>query len=599
MAVMVVAHPIPGFSGRVAVEEFGLTFVGGFTGPLDVPAHIQTRLSGAGFTLNATPGMNYGGAYVLDADLSNRNSAIRQTLSEELGEDIADSGTPLGAAARGASVAAVQGAIEGGDLVVGLTAAEIAADPTVAAAFGSTQADYVSLLLGLSNYTTMSVKKISASRLQVVCATPQNAKLTYEITDNTRYQYVGQVTASGPVDPGYQVATTRAYPANITLTGTYLGTGSTSTAHYTTTVGNTWTTTITTTAPNAKVSVTTFADTRGGRWNLDLVEAPAVTGTFTTWNAAGANVVRADVMTIPTPGTYTLRATFAGNDGVNTPTSTARGWLIAPDNNSAATFVSVSETGLASTVVLSPESNKDFAFSIRPASGGTYQFVPYHGVDTEDFATATVYLADGKPIDIAAMAIGASVSCKSFEIVQHIYGLNDASGATNLIEVRTKQRFTPDGRYSVTGRWKTLVNIVASSSTYPLMLPVRLPLFDEIVSSIDKSHGLNPGAAPANLWLVDEKDRASSYAALSSTSDYVAAVRYTNRSETLREGRADKPAADRRTFIELRTGGTMAKIYPRLFADDSPVAAGTVHRFTGDFYFGEIPGARSLLSLAA
>lgn len=80
MAKMIVAHPLPGFSGRVAVEEFGLSFIGGFTGPVEVPAHIQTRLTGAGYTLNANPASHPGNEYVLEADLSNPASPASVAL---------------------------------------------------------------------------------------------------------------------------------------------------------------------------------------------------------------------------------------------------------------------------------------------------------------------------------------------------------------------------------------------------------------------------------------------------------------------------------------------------------------------------------------
>lgn len=76
MAVMIVAHPIPGFSGHVRVEDVGLSFIGGFTGPTDVPAGIQAQLTGAGYTLNATPAQDYGDKYLTAADWQNPNSAF-------------------------------------------------------------------------------------------------------------------------------------------------------------------------------------------------------------------------------------------------------------------------------------------------------------------------------------------------------------------------------------------------------------------------------------------------------------------------------------------------------------------------------------------
>lgn len=69
MAVMVVAHPIPGFSGFVRVEDVGLAFIGGFTGPTDVPVHVQDQLTDEGFTLNAVPTTAYTSPYLMDNDV--------------------------------------------------------------------------------------------------------------------------------------------------------------------------------------------------------------------------------------------------------------------------------------------------------------------------------------------------------------------------------------------------------------------------------------------------------------------------------------------------------------------------------------------------
>lgn len=74
MAVMVVAHPIPGFSGRVAVEEVGLNFIGGFTPPTEVPADVQAQLVDEGFTLNASPSVGYPLAYVTHGELEDPDS---------------------------------------------------------------------------------------------------------------------------------------------------------------------------------------------------------------------------------------------------------------------------------------------------------------------------------------------------------------------------------------------------------------------------------------------------------------------------------------------------------------------------------------------
>lgn len=109
MAVMIVAHPIPGFSGRVAVEEVGLNFIGGYTPPTEVPADVQAQLVAEGFTLDASPSVGYPLAYVTHQELEDPDSAPSVALRAAF--------APVGAARPGiATVFIGDSIVQGADV---------------------------------------------------------------------------------------------------------------------------------------------------------------------------------------------------------------------------------------------------------------------------------------------------------------------------------------------------------------------------------------------------------------------------------------------------------------------------------------------------
>lgn len=455
------------------------------------------------------------------------------------------------------------------------------------------QADYVGTLARLSNYATVEVTKTSADNaLSVACVSPSGDKVIYGVTSGNRYQYVAGVDVTGGLAP----VQTKAFRFDeMESTGTFLAQ---TTSPYATTVGATFTAVVKTTGGSV-VNFRRYSDTRGGLWRLYIVEEPSITANVTTWSEA-AVVLFTDELTIPNAGTWTIRGEFLGEDPAGAYTDAARGWVGSVNSGSGYTL-SVTNTLSedVATTRLSPVSNKDFAFMIRQPGVGNYEFVPYHGTASEAFASPTKYYDGGAPLDVAAMSVGEVKTVASFEIVQHIYGRNSTASNpdTNLIEVWTKQRINPDGTYTVTGRWKALVDIESNWSSYTMMLMGSMPLFDQVVSTVSTHHEVDPSQAPANLWLANESDTADGYALLSSTDDVVAAVRFDNRRETLRVGKPDKRAASSRGFIELRTGGTMAKIYNSIFATGTIVPVNTINRFEGAYFYGRIPGVYETLSL--
>ena len=459
------------------------------------------------------------------------------------------------------------------------------------------QVDYVGLLSALASYDRMTVTKVDQwNSLNVRCSSPAGGYVQYTITNDLNYQYVAEVATLDPASTGPaegDVVTASFTSPELTLTN-FTWKGATTTP-FVEQVGAVWTCSVTTTTSNARVVFQSQADDRGGLWRLS-VDDTALQADVSTW-AAVFGAISVEAFTIPTPGTWTIRGEFVGDDPLSAPSSgTSRGWtkgINATDGNQT---VQIIENGSAVPVEqqISPRSNKDFAIRLKPYDAAASEFVPRHGTDSEAFASPTKYLNAGALLDVAAMSVGQTVEVESFEWVQHIYGRNSNTGTRNIAEVWTTQRITPDGIFHVAGRWKTLEDLEAGARVYHLMMMGSTPLFDEAVSSLAGSYRLD---GPTGNVPTTEGNLADSWALLSSTSNAVAAVRYNNRRESLRTGQMNAPPRSDQTFIELRANGTQAKVYPATYEVGATIPAGRLHRFNGAYFYGSVPGAHSTLSL--
>ena len=467
-----------------------------------------------------------------------------------------------------------------------LTAAALAKKFAASEVVG--QPDYVSLMASRSAYSKMSVTKVDNGVLNIRCASEDGEhEVVYTLTAPDRYRFIGLVRGASTV------ATPRSITVSeLDLQGTYLGQDVTL---YTTEVGDTWSVEITT-LDSSNVSFLHFIDNRGGMWKISVDGRPELSTTVSTW-AESPHFARANLFTIPTPGTYTIRGEFLGADPENPPSSgVARGWLYYMDTKILTASNAAQGTAL---VNLSPVSNKDFAFMMRPAgTESNFEFVPYHGTESEVVASPAKYYVAGSPLDVDALPDSEEVPIESFEVVQHIYGRNSSAPdpTQNIAEIWTSQKITSDGTYHVSGRWRPLVDVEMGNGSYPMMLPGYLEFFDEVISSVGTAHAVSGDNTPRNVWLTNERDSADGYAMLSSTSDFVAAVQVDGRRETLRVGAEDK--ATNMAWIELRAGGNIAKVYQSIFARGAVVPAGQMHRFSGRFWYGAAPGMRSVLSLS-
>lgn len=487
------------------------------------------------------------------------------------------------------------------DAVLKATYADKAEVAAVESRMGSmaSQQDYVAMCAAGSIYSKMTVTKKADGGFDVRCENSDGSRsVTHTIGSSARYQYVRQINATSAA----ALTTQDLLFSDLATagTGTWVGVA---TAPFTRTVGDSWQYQVTTGATSPLPLVFRHStDNRGGVWRISVVERPDITIDVTTWRAT-AMVVEAPLFALPSAGTWTIKGVFIGADPVNPASDgTPRGWFgnIFTGGEQWTLRIPAVAAGGGAQNELSPVSNKDFAFKMRPAgSSAGYEFVPYHGTESEVFASPTKFYAGGVALDVSAMVVGTPVEVDGFEWVQHLYGRNagSANPTQNIAEFWTRQKISRNGTFSVTGRWKSLINLDMSQSTYPMMLVGTMPVFDEVVSSRRTSHPISPALAPSIIVLTDELDTVDSYAMLSSTTDHIAAVQIRDRAETLRAGQANKPPNEQKAFIELRTGGNMAKLYQGTYATGTVIQAGHVHRFAGQFWYGSIPGMRNALTL--
>ena len=461
--------------------------------------------------------------------------------------------------------------------------------------------DYVEVGRRFSPYRTMELRKVpnpyggvnADPALEVSCIAPDGRHVTY--------------TVGSIVPASYQIVSDIWEGETVTAEGSYTvtaalaelsGTWNTSATYYTTQVGAY----VEAPAPftvaggTLTIGMRTFADNRGGIWRLSLVEYPtAGTHDVSVWNETGTYVDKPAewVVTGLPAGDYTVRATFQGDDPAHVPSSgagTARGWL-APASNPAAiiTMNAVTTTLSKDNPIKTGYSNPDYAVQTRPTPGDTYRFLPDHnqGQDVENGVIAPTYYDGASPIDVAGMDVGDKITLThSFEIVQRINGRNTTTGPDTLAAA-TKQRITPDGTHSVEGSIKVLTDVQVHANSYFLMHIVNPATLDRLVSSWGNEYDLTfTTEAITNLTV--EKNRATSWAAVSSTDDGLfSAVRFNDPNASMRV--ADSVASDP-VWVHHRSA-TLAKLYPRLgYATDTLVPAGTVWRFSGDYWHGRLPG---------
>lgn len=455
--------------------------------------------------------------------------------------------------------------------------------------YGGMEVDYADLLSKHSDTNRLQIKLGSAGGMgatfEVTCFGPtHHVTSTINSASYDAYRRIWE-TWAGAASPVYASVSAQRY-GELTVTGTF--SAAADTAVYTTQIGAKFEATVAVPVGGA-VALRTYRDNRGGVWDLVLSSAISSAGSrmasVSTWRSVATGITEVVFSDVPA-GVYVLTGTFAGADPLNSPSGgTARGWLgfnysSGTEPNGFHVHVQVPDGATTSRdTLLSPVSNWDIALNISPTEAGSPEWVPEHAATKPSVEVEPMRLfAGGAPLDLTNLPNGAVVQVRDYlDLSQHVYFRHSDTGPENLIEAWVTQRFFPDGRVTITGRWEALTDFWAHKG-YVLMLPASSDTFDLIVSSRGEA-ATNTVADYGTRRYVDPDS--GSWVALSSNFDYATAVTYDNRPETLRIGGDGKPERAKSAFID--SDAIKAKVYQPLWDEPSPtyIPAGTVHRFTG------------------
>lgn len=459
------------------------------------------------------------------------------------------------------------------------------------------QVDFVEMGQKRSPYNRLTVTRNPDGTTEATCHADDGHGITYTLTGGDQYRLVGTITEHGEggglYTPDTQERLTVEDGDRRVANGDFTtgGTWSTSSTWYTTEVGATWETTITTTQPDTHVFMSLYCDDRGGIWEVELVEDSSVSALVTTHRSSAGTVAGIRVLAVPTPGTYTLRGTFVGEDPNNPLASgSPRGWLAGNDEGYTARLATL--TG--GRVTLSPgASNKNWALRVRHPDAGEEEFFPAHGTDVETIVEPPAFYDGTRALDLAA---GGTVDVGSLSIVQRIRCHISAS-SDDLIEVYTTDTITPDGTYRTGGRIEVLHDLISTHQMYTAMLPFNPAELNQVVTSFRNSYPAGPDMAGPSTRLGEEGLHTTSVAVVGDDPNVMAAVRFDVPEETRRMSQNENINDSWHTpmFIEHRSEG-LGKVYPRFgYLNGTPISAGTVWRFTAEYWFGRIPGIRHLI----
>lgn len=540
-------------------------------------------------------------------------------------EDGRTDSIPMPEAVQGVGVAEATQPYEGGlafDLTDGTSTSSVSLPPGPPGRDGANvlpgrtvvlseaqQPDFVGIAQPRSPYKSMTLTAISGGGLIARCHaddTPDEGTnyVSYEITHGGRYRLVSTIAEGGAgrgvlhlPDPedSYGV-----FPGDVRMTDGLIattGTWNSSTTWFTTEIGATWEVSITTNAQDARVYMNFFKDTRGGVWQIDLAELPAISSTYSTHSESNDDQNSAHVLTVPEPGTYTLRGTFLGEDPNLPPSSgAARGWLLNNSHNYY--LVRVSEPTPQEGALSPGASNKNWAFRVTHPEAGGEEFLPYHGTDVETIMQPAQFFDGATPVNVDALTPGEPISVGRLTMVQHVQCHSSAS-PDELIDVRTIDTIFPDGTYRAEGRVEVLHDLLSSDQMYTGMLPFNPGELNLTVTAFRNAYPSGPEMATAgtNTHLGDEGLHATSVALVGDDPNIVAAVRFNTPDETRRMSVSDNFGNEwhQPMFIEHRNAD-LGKVYPRFgYTDGTLVPAGTVWRFSVDYWCGRIPGIRHLI----
>lgn len=452
------------------------------------------------------------------------------------------------------------------------------------------QTDFVDMVGGHVEYEKMYYKRENSVNWITVMLKKGNEHVSWTFRNNTYddYQILGDCFA-GVASVGPVIYQDVDYQSN---TGTWVTTAPNT--HYATSVGATMTATIT----GDSIEFHHYADDRGGIWEFVVDGDTLNKKTVSTWKATATATNSVSLFTGLTFGSHTIVGTFKGDDPAHVPSTgagTSRGWVYVNGANNYKTFRSFKQQISNSRVkdFLVGFSNKEFAVKLRKKDVGTHQFVPMHSnIGTAFNAEPARFIADGAEVTPSSLVIGEFIECTSFRLAQHVYGRNPDSGTENLVDIETTVTINKKGAAEINGKMTVLVDVDVLDG-YFVMTPLAKPLIDRAATSINNSYACTKTDG-SKTYLVPEKDRAISYAFVSSTEkDYVTAVRFNDYKNTLRTNASGKYASNMNTWLEHRDA-TLTKLYASSFANTT-LTAGQSYRFAGTIIAAKIAGVNGFI----
>lgn len=350
--------------------------------------------------------------------------------------------------------------------------------------------------------------------------------------------------------------------------------------------------TFTVTDESSDVTITHFADNRGGIFEATLNGANPVT--YSTYSDTAKQITRKLYTDLPT-GEYTLKMEFKGDDPQNAPSGgagTSRGWANSVTTSGVTVYYitinSESTVENGEVVLMADTSNKEFAFSISPIGSENFQWIPQHATATAFNRNNPIFLLDGVEYSFSDFAINQQVNCKDFKLIQDIYGRNPDSGNTNLVNIKTIHSVTLDGNINVSGSMEVLQDIQINSS-YVIMSPVNNAIFDVLQTGWGNQYPTTK--TDGSSTTLSENADCGNYIFLSSANDYFVAFRHTDKRGNfdLNGDSIKKP----HNFVNHRDV-TLLKHYINIF-DKQTLPKGYKTRWSGDYITGSLKGVYGLM----
>ena len=358
------------------------------------------------------------------------------------------------------------------------------------------------------------------------------------------------------------------------LTGNW---NTSSTNHYTTEVGATFTTN----TRGTRLEFMHYAEDRGGVWEFIIDGNENNPIEVSTFSHVPTSKKRSLIIDGLADVEHTVLATFKGADPKNPPRGgTARGWAYVTTPGASENTVNGfgEKNYVEEGEALAEASNKEMAF--RVGQGETTYWIPDHGTGTAFNASPPKFIIDGSDTDVTALGLNQNVECDSFELVQDIFG--KTPDTQNILRIQITAKIDKSGVVDFIGTLRIIEGFWITAG-FPAMMPTS-SLFDEFITGIGNVKSNN--GDDSEDYFAEEKDRVYSVCAVSSTNkDLFSSIQVDAPAKTLRQGKEGKPAEGQSLYLWKRAN--TPKIYFRSYYGHT-VEVGEDYSWRTRFLIGKI-----------